>query len=196
MRWILFALWATCVISQGVTDHGVLKWIHNSPGGHVHPDQEFRMDPVSGVSGIFATKLIPKGTILCQVPWSIIIKSDDTDEEGPMCCGTVKAVAREMKKGNNSEFAPYANYLLAQPDNDVPSAWSDLGQKLLRNLVGGKVDNTLIPPEEPTEWLSFDWYRRCRGSRADAIAAKAAMLVVQRSDDNIMIPGTLEVSFS
>ncbi len=177
------------VVSQEIFDHGVLQWIHNSPGGYVHPDQEFRMDPVSGVSGIFATKLIPKGTVLCQVPWSIIIQSDDPNEEGQMCCGTVKAVAREMRKGNESDYAPYANYLLAQPESEVPSAWSDMGKALLRSLVGGTADDTLIPPVEPTEWLSSDWYGRCRGSRSDTIAAKAAILIVQRSDDTIMIPG-------
>lgn len=167
----------------------VLEWIHETPGGYVHPDQEFRVDPDAGVSGIFATDLIPKGTVLCQVPWDIIIKSDDPDEEGQMCCGTVKSVAREMKKANQSMYAPYANYLNAQPHDDVPSAWSEKGQQLLRQLVGGTVTKPQIPPEEPTEWLAFDWYKRCRGSRADKLAAKAAMMVVQRSDDAIMVPG-------
>ncbi len=160
----------------------------------MHPDQEFRMDPVSGVSGIFATKFIPNGTVLCQVPWSIIIQSDDPNEEGQMCCGTVEAVAREMRKGNESDYAPYVNYLLVQPVSEVPSAWSDMGKALLRALVGGSADTTLIPPVEPTEWLSSDWYELCRGNRADTIAAKAAMLVVQRSDDSIMIPGEWRMS--
>lgn len=175
--------------SRPVTDHGVLEWIHNSEGGYIHPDQELRVDPEIGSLGIFATKFIPKGTVLCQVPWSIVIKSDDPEEEGQMCCGTVKSVAREMKKGNESEFGPYVEYLNAQPNDDIPSAWSDMGQELFRAIAGGKVEDTLIPPEEPTEWLIYDWYGRCRGSRVDKLAAKAAMLVVQRSDDAIMIPG-------
>lgn len=167
----------------------VLEWIHQSKGGHVHPDQEFRVDPETGVTGLFATDMIPKGTVLCQVPWELIIKSDNPKEEGQMCCGTVKAVAREMKKGNQSFYGPYMNYLNAQPHDDVPSAWTPDGQKLLRELVGGNVKKPEIPPTEPTEWLSYDWYKRCRGSRADALAAKAALMVLQRSDDAILIPG-------
>jgi hypothetical protein len=147
------------------------------------------MDPESGVTGLFATTFIPKGTVLCQVPWSLIIKSDDPNEEGQMCCGTVKAVARELKRGNQSAYAPYINYLTAQSHDDVPSAWSPAGQKLMRELVGGHVKTPEIPPDEPTEWLVYDWYGRCRGSRADELGTKAAMIVLQRSDDDILIPG-------
>ena len=186
---LLVAVWVSSVLGQRAHDHPVLKWIHDSPGGFVHPDQEIRVDPETGIPGIFATSTIPKGALLCQVPWKLIIKSDNPDESGQMCCGTVKAVAREMKKGNSSNFAPYANYLLAQPDGVVPSTWSEAGQRLLRTLVGGAVDKPKIPPEEPTEWLTGDWYGRCRGSRADKISAKAAILVLQRSDDSLMIPG-------
>jgi hypothetical protein len=180
---------ASAETSSPVNDHGVFEWIHNSEGGYFHPDQEFRLDPEIGASGIFATNLIPKGTVLCQVPWSIVVKSDDPDEEGQMCCGTVKSVAREMKKSDESDYAPYARYLNNMPGDEIPSAWSEPGQELLRALVGGKVEDTDIPPEEPTEWLLYDWYGRCRGMRSDKMSAKAATLVVQRSDDNIMIPG-------
>ena len=186
---LLVVVWAGSAVGQLVHDHSVLKWIHDSPGGYVHPDQEVRVDPETGIPGVFATSFIPKGAVLCQVPWKLIIKSDVPDERGQMCCGTVKAVAREMKKGNASKFAPYVEYLLTQPDGVTPSTWSDLGQQLLRALVGGKIDKPEIPPEEPTEWLAHDWHGRCRGSRADKTSAKAAILVVQRSDDNLMIPG-------
>lgn len=183
----------TCIAQEAETsviDHGirVLEWIHNSSGGYVHPDQEYRLDSETGITGMFATKFIPKGEILLQVPWSIVLRSDDPKEEGQMCCGTVKAVAREMKKGNSSKYAPYANYLKAQP-SELPSAWSEKGQELLQALVGGTVRKPEIPPEEPTEWLTNDWYRRCRGSRVDTLSAEAALLVVQRSDDAFMIPG-------
>ena len=183
---------ATTTVESSTAELGkkVLEWIHQSKGGHVHPDQEFRVDPETGVTGLFATDMIPKGTVLCQVPWELILQSDDPNEEGQMCCGTVKAVAREMRKGNQSFYAPYVNYLNAQPHDDVPSAWSPEGQKLLRELVGGHIEKPLIPPTEPTEWLSYDWFTRCRGSRADALATKAALLVLQRSDDAILIPGT------
>lgn len=192
--WSLVVSWVIVVQAQDQTmielGKNVLEWIHESDGGYVHPDQEFRVDPESGVAGLFATDFIPKGTVLCQVPWSLIIESDDPDEEGQMCCGTVRATAREMKRGNRSAFAPYVKYLNEQSHDDVPSAWSAAGQKLLRELTGGKVKDPDIPPEEPTEWLSYDWYGRCRGKRTDALSAKAAIVVLQRSDDNLLIPGT------
>lgn len=193
---LLLALTAGAeVANNAVSDYGLLQWIDNTKGGFVHPHQEYRRDPETGVAGIFATKLIRKGEILMQVPWSIILKSDDPSEEGQMCCGTVKSLAREMRKGNASNYAPYVNFLLAQPDGEVPSAWSEHGQELFRALVGGEsVREPEIPPEEPTEWLTLDWYGRCRGSRADKLAAKAALMVVQRSDDYYMIPGTVKDS--
>lgn len=188
---VLAALGMSVVTAtEQANDYGVLNWINNTYGGYIHPDQEFRMDPETGISGMFATKLIKKGDLLMQVPWSIIIESDYPDEEGQMCCGTVKAVAREMKRGNESLFAPYANYLNAQPDNSIPSAWSDLGKKLLHDLVGHPPEDPKIPPVEPTEWLDYDWYIRCRGPRTDVVSAKAAVMVLQRSDDATMIPGT------
>jgi len=187
----LLALVTSAHADPSTADLGkkVLEWIHQAEGGYVHPNQEFRVDPESGVTGLFATKMIPKGTVLCQVPWDLIIKSDDPDEEGQMCCGTVKALAREMKKGKKSIYAPYINYLNAQSDENVPSVWSAEGQKLLRELTGGTVKNPKIPPQEPTEWLVYDWYGRCRGSRADTLTSKAAIMIVQRSDDAILIPG-------
>jgi len=173
----------------------VLEWIHEAEGGYVHPDQEFRVDPESGVTGLFATKMIPKGTVLCQVPWDLIIKSDDPDEEGQMCCGTVKALAREMKRGNESHYAPYINYLESQTVQNVPSAWSPEGKKLLQEVIGGTEDPE-IPPTDPTSWVEDDWYGECRGSRADAVAAKAAIMIVQRSDDEILVPGRCYYFFS
>ena len=174
------------------SDFGIFEWIHTAPGGYFNPKQEFRYetrgDP-STIPGIFATQHIKKGEVLVKVPWSHVLKSNDEDEVGQMCCGTVEALAREMKLGVNSEFAPYVQYLNAQPDGQLPSAWEKPAQDLFREIVGGSsVKNTEIPPAEPTEWLEWDWYKNCEGDRADKLAAKAALLVVQRSDDAYMIP--------
>lgn len=191
MKWVLLlvACWASGVVGQPAHEHSVLRWIHEAPGGHVHPDQEVRVDPETGLTGVFATKFIPNGTVLCQVPWEIMIVSHDPEEESSvMCCGMVKTLAKELKKGNESQYAPYVNYLLSQPDNEIPSGWSKKGQDLLRALVGG-IENPLIPPDDPTEWLTYDWYDRCKGRRSDKLAAKAALLVVKRSDEIVMIPG-------
>ena len=107
-----------------------------------------------------------------------------------MCCGTVRSVAKEMQLGEKSEdFGPYAAYLNAQAEGQLPSAWSPAGKKLLQDLVGGEPKGTIIPPTEPSQWLEYDWHNRCKGFPEDTLSNKAALLVVQRSDDYLMIPG-------
>ena len=71
-------------------DYGnkVLNWIHNSDGGYYNPKQELRRDNDSdsddgeNMLGIFATSDIEKGELLLRVPWDLMIKSDDPNEEG------------------------------------------------------------------------------------------------------------------
>eukprot|EP00934_Nitzschia_sp_Nitz4_P001216 Nitzschia sp. Nitz4//scaffold98_size77359//36815//46705//NITZ4_005549-RA/size77359-processed-gene-0.17-mRNA-1//1//CDS//3329560760//1216//frame0 len=175
-----------------VNDFGLFEWIHNTPDGFVNPKQELRIDPETGVSGIFAKEKIFQGELLLQVPWSLILESDDPDEIGQMCCGTVRSLARELKRGNESEYAPYVNYLNSLPENQIPSAWSAAGKTLFRDLIGMAQYNPLdveIPPNEPTEWVEVDWYHHCRGPRNDRVSARAAVIVLQRSDDAILIPG-------
>jgi hypothetical protein len=167
---------------------GIFDWIHNSEGGFYNPKQEFRRDEKTGLAGVFAKERIEKNEVLLTVPWDLILKSDDWEEEGQMCCGTVASVAREMRLGDESKFAPYANYLNSQSIDQLPSAWTPAGQELLRTIVGGEVEEPKIPPTEPTEWLSYDWNNRCGGKSLDALSAKAAVLVVQRIEDFIMIP--------
>ena len=168
---------------------GIFDWIHNSEGGFYSPKQTFRRDEKTGLAaGVFAKERIEKNEVLLTVPWDLILRSDNPEEEGQMFCGTVAAVAREMRLGDESKFAPYANYLNSQGNDQLPSSWTPAGQELLRSIVGGEVEEPEIPPTEPTEWLSYDWNYRCDGKSRDAVSAKAAMLVVQRSDDHIMIP--------
>ena len=113
-----------------------------------------------------------------------------------MCCGLVEAVAREMKLGTASTFAPHANYLNMQKHGLLPSDWSEGGKRLLYDVVGnqdGPDPRTAgfngVPPDEPIEWLDNDWWNICEGDKDDHIANQAALLVVQRSDDYIMVPG-------
>ena len=107
-----------------------------------------------------------------------------------MCCGTVESVAREMKLGESSAFKEYAAYLNAQASGQLPSGWDEASKDLLRKVVGGEshIGAGEIYPDEPTEWLDYDWYTDCKGDRSDDVSAKAALLVVQRSDDEKMIP--------
>ena len=174
----------------------VLAWIHKAEFGYFNPKQELRKDGENeNMIGIFAKERIEKGELLLQVPFDLMIKSDYPNEEGQMCCGTVKAVAREMKLGSKSIVAPYANYLNEESKGQLPSAWSQAGKDLLYEIVGKSdgndprdTDNNIFPVE-PVEWLTLDWWTYCKGDKEDEISNQAAMLVVQRSDDSIMVPG-------
>ncbi|KAL3933939.1 MAG: hypothetical protein SGBAC_010183 [Bacillariaceae sp.] len=178
-------------------DMGVTDWIHNAEGGFFSPKQELRKTDNSTQSaiGVFAVEDIAEGEVLMTVPWELIIKSPKK-EEGQMCCGTVDAVWKEMKKGENSKYHPYPAYLKSQPDDDLPSNWNEKAKDLLYEIIGVPQGNDprtsdfdSIPPEEPIEWLEIDYHQKCQGSRRDPMANHAALLVVQRSDDYIMVPG-------
>ena len=174
-------------------DYGIFDWIHNSPGGYVNPKQEFQYIEGTNIPGMFATENIRKGEVLVKIPWSHVLKPDEGDSKTKgeqMACSTVATVIREMKLDSESDYAPYVQYLNAQSSNQLPSAWSLPAQNLLRQVVGGlSVYKPEIPPAEPTEWLQDDWFDVCdEASRDDELGQKAALLVVQRSDDNIMIP--------
>ena len=173
-------------------DFGVLEWIHNAEGGYFNPKQDFRYeipgDPTSPI-GIFAKERIDVGEVLLEVPWHKMLKGDDPTCDDALCCGLGIAVARELKKGEKSEYyAPYAMYLNAQNFNQLPSGWSETAKDLLREIVGGDVLDTLIPPVEPTEWLDVDWYKDCDGDPKDAISSKAALMVIQRGDGAFLPP--------
>jgi hypothetical protein len=178
-------------------DFGQVDWLNSLKGGYFNPKQEIRRgnpdDPTSYV-GIFAKELIEEGDVLAQIPWEFIISAkefdgeDDDDELTTMLmCGTVRNLAAEMKKGAQSKHAPYVQYLLNQTEGQLPSAWSEEGKRLLVDILGGE-EYQQIPPVEPVDWLTEDWYEACHGDPEDTLSAHAAMLVVQRADDDLMVP--------
>jgi hypothetical protein len=164
----------------------IFDWVSGSTDGFVTPKQELRRaipgDPTSPL-GVYAVKPIAKGEVVVTVPWATLIQSDDPEEDSQLSCGTVRTVAREMRLGKESKFAPYAMYLNNEPRNQIPSSWSDQGMDLLEHVIGSQQ----LPPDFATDWLNA-WVNRCDGNITDEIATKAALLVVQRSDDSLMIP--------
>lgn len=164
----------------------IFEWVNAADGGYVSHKQDVRRLVPGDASTpliVYAKERIKKGEKILSVPWSSLIESDDPNDGGQLPCGTIRSVAREMKLGDKSKYAPYATYLNGEADNQIPSGWSAPAQKLLQEIVGhGK-----IPPDQPTNWVKR-WKKRCKGDINDKIAAKAALLIIQRSDDAIMIP--------
>ena len=187
------------------------KWLANVEGGFFNPKQEIRAvgdssdDGGRVFHGIFAKEFIAKGDLLSQIPWEYIITDEETDknlsrndfEEAVLKCGTARNLAREMKQvqtlgkyikdpNSASKYGPYIQYLMNQPLGVIPSEWSAKGRVMLEDVLGGK--RQTVPPNYASTWLEEDWYEDCSGDTKDAVAAKAAMLVVSRGDDDLLVP--------
>jgi len=95
-------------------------------------------------------------------------------------------LAEEIRKGNESEFAPYTNYLSSRPTGLIPSFWSDAGQKLL-----SAVDDGQFAGAELEEGLAivFGPHSVCSQISDDPIFNLARESVMTRADDDVLTPG-------
>lgn len=175
-------------------DNGVCDWVNNAPGGFYTPKQKFRYqnpnDP-SSLLGVFAEAPIQKGELLVRVPWDYLLKSPNSDVPMQMDCEMIKEVAKEMRLGNDSDYAPYINYLNNQRDGQLPSDWSEEGQNLLLEILGADdndAERVQLYPTGSVTWKNI-WLEQCDGDLDDKIGWRAAMMALLRADDEIMIPG-------
>uniref|UniRef100_A0A7S1C2F9 SET domain-containing protein n=1 Tax=Corethron hystrix TaxID=216773 RepID=A0A7S1C2F9_9STRA len=187
------------VFSQDGKSHGqiLIEWMR-SKGGYVNSKLEIRRsDPTDPTSqyGIFAKEKLGKKEGILQIPSSCQIsdergdfdRNENAEGDPDMVCGTVFNLIREMKLGEASYFAPYVDYLLAEPLwTHLPSAWSDEGKNLLNSILRNYT-KTAIPPTDPTLWIEYEWHKICRGSN-DPYEENAALIVVQRSVNGLLIP--------
>ncbi|GFH51187.1 hypothetical protein CTEN210_07663 [Chaetoceros tenuissimus] len=188
-------------------NEALFKWVKSS-NGFIHPSLEMRRaDPSDSTSmfGLFATGDIKEDTQLFNIPSKLVMKDPTGAEIEAMQCGLVYELIDHLKKKDESEFAPYVNYLLdTQPAGQLPSAWSDAGRELFMQILGhegftmeeakaslpetGELDleNTLAPGY-PIGWIENEWYGLCDGPEGE-LEEYAAMIVIQRAWDNILIP--------
>lgn len=162
----------------------VVDWIRAN-GGYFNPNQEFRRekpgDPTS-LFGIFATDTIKKGEKLLVVPWKLVMTAGTDDVDEPFYCGTADFIAKQMKLGEKSFYAPYVKYLLASPPVDMPSTWSSNGKKLFSLML----DHGRIPPHRQADWVD-DWKEDCNKiGEVDPLELQAAMQLVTRGDDDTL----------
>jgi hypothetical protein len=73
------------------------------------------------------------------------------------------------------------------PTSQLPCVYSDIGQALLLEILGG--EDQEIPPGSMFDYIEIDWHRGCKVDPNDNFATNAAALVMQRSmGDNLMVP--------
>ena len=195
----------------------LMEWVTSTDDGYIDPNIEIRpinedsdtdSKSVHGY-GLFAKEDIPIKTLLFRIPPSLFLDSTEKDAVlTPLVCGTVRNIAHHLSlvdvhdeendddsdSDSVSPYAPYMKYLLHTQSPDIlPSAWSDDGKELLEQLIRGDDDENdesepiVLPPDYPTEWLTDDWAQECDGSD-DPNEEFAALLVISRSWDDLMIP--------
>lgn len=187
----------------------LIQWIKDS-NGYFHDSLEMkRIDPSDTTSyfGMFAMNDIKSNALLLSIPHERILE-DPTDADIEFVqCGLIEHLADQLRLGDQSNFAPYVNYLLkTQPQGQLPSAWSTAGKELLMRVLGHEDFNwekamanlhrfgdlklkNILPPEEPITWV-LDFHDACGkdGYDFDKLDEHAAMLVIQRGWDDVLIP--------
>jgi len=166
----------------------IFEWVSETKDGFITPKLELRRETPGDQStpmGVYAAETIEIGEDIVKIPWSVIIEPDEFEEyPSQLVCGTVRSLAKEMALGADSKYAPYVQYLNSEADHQIPSAWSRVGQELFQRVL----QFDAIPPRNPVSWIGDDWFQRCKGDPDDEIGIKAALMVIQRADDAIMIP--------
>ena len=192
-------------------DHGdTVEWIRKN-GGFVDIRQDVRLNDVTNVNsgyGVFAKEDISKGELLLSVPWHLIIKSpwadvyatsndieegseydyDDT-EFGYDICGLIDNVAKEMKMGDQSFFAPYVRHLNLQPHGQIPEAYTPQAKQLLTHIKGNhfymNYQDNYITNHITNSCHSF---LDTNEEEDYEFMIHVAMLITQRTEDDLMIP--------
>lgn len=182
------------------------SWLTSS-SGYLHPSLQMRRldetDPTS-MFGLFTESDLKEGTLLFSIPDDIIIHSNDNKLQ-QLDCGLVRVLTEELRKKDESQYAPYINYLLdTQPPGQLPSGWSDAGKEMLMKALGDEDFNIVdarasfdryksfdfqntLPPSQAISWLENGWFYECNGE-TDELSQYAALLVLQRSWDDVLIP--------
>ena len=176
----------------------LLSWLR-SKGGLFHDNLEIRRaetsDPNSQM-GVFATDTIDAKELIIDVPKSALFKPSAAEGSGSgsgkQYCKNVRGLASELRRGVESEYAPYMNYLLeTHSPGQLPSAWSEAGKALLLEVLGEVLGENkhghILPPLNPFDLITEKWYMDCDGSDDDT-EKQAALMMVQHEWDGLMIP--------
>jgi SET domain len=263
---LLLPLLAATATAKSI-DHGaeLTNWLKKNKG-YFHPGLEIRRqvfgdadpDAETPYYGMVATKNIPKGEVLLEIPKKLLVgphelpvqvgdritvwfeehnewfggeivglggrgtmtvQFDDGDvetvyedakweREEDFDCTTVRVLAEEVDKGEESDFKPYIRYLQSQPRGQLPATWSEAGKDLLRELLGplrkdesvnefvSDEPHTILPPELGTRnSYAQDFHDRCASRLPFELSDEEFddylnwySLLNQRGWDELMIP--------
>lgn len=174
----------------------IVDWVREK-GGFFSDKLEIRhIDPRDSTSplGVFAREDIDEFESLLNVPhacyiglWDEALDGERTGEEEidgepdnhyDNVCNLSRKLANELKLGNESEYAPYLNYVRIQREGQLPATWSEVGKDLLRSIE---------PSGYLVDWMDLDYHdnEKCIRSTYDR---HMLALTVQRGYDTTFIP--------
>lgn len=137
--------------------------------------------------GVFAKENIRKGERLLEVPHSCFIalwdeaKPEMAGDNDPYynknyvdnVCHLSHKLTEELYRGNESEYAPYIEYIKHQQHGQLPATWSKHGKDLLRKVAA--------PGWDMVDWM--DHFKECMPLDEHLLA-----LTAQRGYDTALIP--------
>jgi hypothetical protein len=166
-----------------------VEWLRSKPNGYFSDKISFqKLDPNDPTSsyGMFAFEDIKKDERLIVIPQGALVTSRGTD----LNCDTVTMLLEELEKGKDSDYYPYINYMFGDETkrDNMPVAWSELGQILLEELIGAN-----LPPEK---FKNHKIEKFCREVPEDVknvsqLEQDAYLFMISRSWDDVMIPGKI-----
>jgi len=174
-----------------------------SKGGFMDPRVEIRrwnpQDPTS-YFGAFVNAPIQKDELLLQIPAAIKIQIDEEEEQAmkmqdewdydEQVCQLSWMLKMEYELGDESDYAPYINYLKAQPFGQIPAMWSPVGQHLLFEVQGDWSIHDFETQGEGEDMVMWLWKRfepNCLFLN-DTLNPFYISMAVQRGYDTALIP--------
>ena len=180
----------------------LISWVRSRGGSFSDKLEIRRVDPTDPTSymGVFVREPIEAKESLFVIPRDCYIDVFDTAAEmdpedenvdaayqGNLCKLATKLM-EEMKRGKESEYAPYIAYLRTQKPGQLPANWSEEGKDLLRRVA--------IPGSPIVDWIDWNF----KGEKYDCIGNKShgeskisfeehmVEMTVQRCFDTALIP--------
>jgi len=176
---LLLAIDAVAVDDDVKLANAIVDWVRQKGGFFSDKLEIRRMDPKDPSSplGVFASLNIEPHEPLVNVPHSCFIGIwKDTDKEGGDygVCRLSKKLAKELELGNESDYAPYIQYVKAQKEGQIPAMWSEAGKEVLRKV--------LTPGSDGVDWVERPYFKNCD------VDNHVLAVTIQRGYDTALIP--------
>jgi hypothetical protein len=155
----------------------LIEWLRRN-GGFFSEKVQFRpLDPNDDSSpiGLFANDALKRRETIIVLPQKCLF----TTPPPQGVCKTARALAQQVREGENSFFKDYVNYLFdGKKHKQLPYRWSDDAKKILHEIAGDEFDLSIS---------ENDSFRSICGD-GDDLEEDAWELLVSRSWREVMLP--------